>query len=109
MHHSVGIPLAPSFGNLFAGSVATEIKLEIKTLASGEGSGFRFNIIPVRNGMEEPRQMFMNDTYQSGVFVTLTVGDLMEGGTYMFSATAENNYGESGSFNSHPVVIGGLS
>ena len=105
----VGVPLTPSIGNLFAGSVATEIKLEIKTLASGEGSGFRFNIIPVRNGIEEPRQMFMNDAYQSGVFITLTVGDLTEGGTYTFSATAENNYGESGSANSRPIVIGGLS
>ena len=105
----VGIPLTPSIGNLFAGSVATEIKLEIKTLASGEGSGFKFNIIPVRNGMVEPRQMFMNDTYQSGEFVTLTVGDLTEGGTYSFSATAENNYGESGIANSPAIVIGGLS
>ena len=53
----------------------------------------------------------MNDAYQSGVFITLTVGDLTEGGTYTFSATAENNYGESGSANSHPrpIVIGGLS
>lgn len=53
--------------------------------------------------------MFMNDAYQSGVFVTLTVGDLTEGGTYTFSATAENNYGESESANSRPNVIGGLS
>ena len=59
--------------------------------------------------MEEPRQTFMNDTYRSGEFVTLTVGDLTEGGTYMFSATAENNYGESGIANSGSIVIEGLS
>ena len=51
----------------------------------------------------------MNDTYRSGEFVTLTVGGLMEGGTYVFSATAENNYGESGIANSGSIVIGGLS
>ena len=51
----------------------------------------------------------MHDNYQSGTFLTLTVGDLTEGGAYTFSATAENNFGESGVANSHSVVIGGLS
>ena len=58
--------------------------------------------------MEETRRVFMNDTYQSGTFVTLTVGDLTEGGAYMFSATAENIFGESGEVNSRSIVIGGL-
>ena len=51
----------------------------------------------------------MNETYQSGIFVILTVGDLTEGETYTFSTTAENIYGESGSDNSDSIVIGGLS
>ena len=59
--------------------------------------------------MEETRQVFMRDNYQSGTFLTLTVGDLTEGGAYTFSATAENNFGESGVANSRSVVIGGLS
>ena len=59
--------------------------------------------------MEEPGQVFMNDSYRSGTFVTLTVGDLTEGGAYTFSATAENNFGESEIANSRPIVIGGLS
>lgn len=103
----LGIPLTPVPGELFAGATATQIKLQIKTQASGEGSGFKFNIVPVRNGMEETRQEFMNDTYVSGTFVTLTIGDLMEGGTYTFSATAENIYGESGIANSRFIVIRG--
>ena len=94
---------------MFAGSTPTEIKLQIKTFASGEAAGFRFNIIPVRNIIRETRQVFMNETYQSGTFVILTVGDLTEGETYTFSATAENVYGESGSDNSDTIVIGGLS
>ena len=105
----IGIPLAPTIGELFAGSTPTEIKLQIKTFASGEAPGFRFNIISVRNGIRGTRQMFMNETYQSSTFVILTVGDLTEGGTYTFSATAENTYGESEAVNSHPIVIGGLS
>lgn len=104
----VGIPLTPTFGNLLPGSTATEIGIQIKTIASGESPGFRFNIIPVRNGTKEPQQVFMNVNYQSGTFVTLTVGDLT-GGTYTFSATAENNFGESGVANSRSIVIGGLS
>ena len=59
--------------------------------------------------MEETRQVFLNDTYQSGTPVNLTIGDLAEGGTYTFSATAENSFGESGITNSRSIVIGGLS
>ena len=93
---------------MLPGSSATEIRIPIKTVASGESPGFRFNIDPVRNGMKETRQVFRNESYQSGTFVTLTVGDLIEGATYTFSATAENDVGESGVANSPSVVIGGL-
>ena len=103
----VGIPLTPTFGDLLPGF--TEIRIQIKTVASGESPGFRFNIIPIQNGMKEPRLVFMIDNYRSGTFVTLTIGDLTEGGTYTFSATAENNFGESGVANSRSIVIEGLS
>ena len=102
----VGIPLIPSFGDILQGSSATEVRIQIKTVASGESSDFRFNIIPVRNGMEDQRQVFMLDAYQSGTFVTLTVGGLTEGGTYTFSATAENNFGGSEVANSHSIILG---
>ena len=105
----IGIPFTPTFGDLLPGSSATEIRIPIKTVASGESPGFRFNIIPVRNGMTETRQVFRNESYQSGTFVTLTVGDLIEGATYTFSATAENNIGESGVTNSPSIVVEGLS
>ena len=100
-----GIPFRPSFGDFIPGSDATQIRIQIKTVASGESAGFRFNIIPVHDGMEERPRVFMLDDYQSGAFVTLTVQDLKESGTYTFTATAQNDIGESEVASSHSIVI----
>ena len=96
----LGIPATPSFGELTPGPEPGEVTIQIKTIASGVSSpsqGFQFNIIPVRDGVEETLQKFVRNDYQSGEFETLTVRDLVPGENYMytFNATATNFYGTS--------------
>ena len=86
-----------------------EVTIQIKTIASGVSSpsqGFQFNIIPVRDGVEEISQVFVRDQYQSGEFEMLTVTSLEQGQRYTFSATAMNFYGTSDATNSAFVTAG---
>ena len=94
----LGIPATPSFGELTPGPDPGEVTIQIKTIASGVSSlsqRFQFNIIPVRDGVEETLQEFVRNDYQSGEFETITVRDLVPGENYTFNATAINFYGTS--------------
>ena len=111
MFSYLGKPFTPTFGDLISGPRHTDIMIQIKTVASGVEQGsqelFQFNIVPVRNGIEETPQMFMRNDYESGTFVTVTVERLTVGETYTFSATAENRHGVSEVANSRFITIGG--
>ena len=94
---------------LTSGPEAGEVTIEIKTIASGVSSssqGFQFNIIPVRDGVEETLQEFVHNDYQSGQLETLIVRELEQGQSYTFSATAMNFYGTSDATNSRFVTAG---
>ena len=97
-YNNIGIPATPQFGVLTSGPEPGEVTIQIKTIASGVSSpsqGFQFNIIPVRDGVEETLQEFVRNEYQSGEFETITVHDLEGGQRYTFKATAMNLFGTS--------------
>ena len=107
----IGIPATPIFGNLTSGRSPGEVTIQIKTIASGVSStsqGFQFNIIPVliRDRVQERSRGFIRTEYQSGEFETINVGDLEQGQTYTFKATAMNFFGTSGVERSDFVISG---
>ena len=88
-----------------------EIIIQLKTVASGVNSrdqDFNFIIIPVLSGIEQTERTFAFPAYMSGGFVSITVNKLQPGANYIFSATAMNIFGTSGSANSPAQFVGKL-
>ena len=70
--------------------------------------GFNFTIIPVLSGVRQPKRQFGFPSYMSGEFVSIPVDNLEPGESYIFSATAMNIFGTSGSANSPAQFAGKL-
>ena len=111
MYTFLGIPAAPSFGELRSGSQAGQVIIQIKTVASGvsdpAAQGFEFVIVPrLFEGAPGNELRFPRPNYQNNLFEIITISDLMPGQSYTFSATAVNFFGESFPGNSAPVQAG---
>lgn len=92
-----------------SGPNAGEVTFQIKTVASGvieSSQGFRLIIVPVLGGVLGRKQEKSFPSYQSNTFVSITVGDLEQGESYTFSATATNVFGDSTPAHSGPVFAG---
>ena len=109
-HNFLGIPVAPSFGELTSGPNPGQVTIQIKTVASGVSDpatqGFAFVIVPVLGSTPANELKFPRPNYQSNMFETIVIGDLIPGESYTFSATAVSDLGVSTSGNSAPVQAG---
>ena len=107
---SLGIPAVPSFGELTPGPDPGQVSIQIKTVASGvsdpAAQGFAFVIVPVLGITPGEGIRFPLPNYQSNMFETIIVRDLMPGQNYIFSATAVSDFGTSFSENSAFVQAG---
>ena len=92
-----------------SGPRSGEVTLEIKTVASGVNNPdqeFRFVITPEIDGDTLNPIRFDFPNYQSGVLESITVRGLEQGRSYIFIATAMNNFGESSLVISRSVRAG---
>ena len=100
----------PSFGKLSSGPDPGQITVQIKTIASGvsdpAAQRFAFVIVPVFDGTPGNEMRFPLPNYQSNMFETITIRDLIPGQSYTFSATAVSDLGISVPVNSAPVQSG---
>ena len=106
-----GVPAAPQFGDLTPGPNSGVITVQIKTVASGvnqPNQNFSFNITPFLTGNKQPERIYKFPNYMSGEFVSIAVGQLEPGGSYTFSATAMNIFGNSTSAPSPQAFAGKL-
>ena len=108
---SIGIPAEPSFGELSSGPDPGQVTIQIKTIASGvsdpAAQRFAFVIVPVLNGGTPGNEIrFHLPNYQSNMFETITVSNLLPGESYTFSATAMSDLGMSAMEYSAPVQAG---
>ena len=107
---SLGIPAVPSFGELTPGPDPGQVSISIKTVASGvsdpAAQGFAFVIVPVLGSTPGEGIRFPLPNYQSNMFETIIVRDLMPDQSYTFSATAVSDFGTSVPENSAPVQAG---
>ena len=118
MHNAItfnlhaGVPREPQFGdNIASGPSTGEVTLEIKTVASGVNNPdqeFRFIITPEIDGNTLDPVQFDFPNYESGALESITVHGLEPERSYIFSATAMNNFGESSPANSRSVRAGML-
>ena len=100
----------PSFGDLTPGPDPGQVTIQIKTIASGvsdpAAQGFAFVIVPVLGITPGDGIRFPLPNYQSNMFETIIVRDLIPGESYTFSATAVNFFGKSAPENSAPLQAG---
>ena len=110
----LGVPVTPQFGVLITGPGSGVIIVQIKTVASGVDmpvQEFNFRITPIlagTSGDRQPERQFEFPNYMSGQFVSLAVDNLEPGESYIFSATAVNIFGTSGSAHSAAQFAGKL-
>ena len=77
-----------------------EFNIQIRTVASGVNSSneqFRFVITLVFDGITISKKSFDFFEYQNGQFVSIPIGGLEEGRSYIIRATATNIFGSSDS------------
>ena len=100
----------PSFGELTSGPDPGQVTIQIKTIASGvsdpAAQRFAFVIVPVLGITPGNGIRFPLSNYQSNMFETITISDLIPGESYTFSATAVSDLGMSIPENSAPVQAG---
>ena len=88
------------------------ITVQIKTIASGVNTpsqGFQFRITPILAGVRQASRQFQFPLYTSGELVSIRVVQLEPGASYVFIATAMNNYGTSAAAISQMQVAAGAS
>ena len=75
-----------------------EINVQIRTVASGVASPneqFRFVIVVVSDGITLSEKSFDFFEYNNGQFVSIPIGGLEEGRSYIIRGTATNIFGSS--------------
>lgn len=98
LSHIEGVPAVPEFGSLARGRRVGEINIQIRTVASGVNSPneqFRFVIAIVFAGITLSEKSFDFSEYQNGQFVSIPIGGIKEGASYILRATATNIFGSS--------------
>ena len=108
----LGVPVTPQFGDLITGPGSGVITVQIKTVASGVDmpvQEFNFRITSIlAGGDRQPERQFEFPNYMSGQYVSIPVDNLEPGENYIFSATAVNIFGTSGSAHSAAQFAGKL-